>query len=129
MAAEVDLRGSDLFLGVNELSDPRNVSDLEKKHVPLIRAPDVVGKGECFDLEVEVGMMMAHPSEHKHFVQFIDLYADETFLARADLTPARTCPRVRFCVALRHRVRQLRAYQTCNLHGTWVGRKAIAVEG
>jgi superoxide reductase len=116
-----------LFKGVNEPMNVQNLSDLEKKHLPVIEAPDEVAAGQCFDVRVEVGKLLAHPNEHKHFIQFVDLYADDTFLARTDFTAVKTCPRTSFCVSLDGPVNELRAYEYCNMHGTWVYRKPIKV--
>lgn len=93
----------------------------------MIEGPAVVKKGRYFQFTVEVGKMLPHPNEHKHFIQFVNLYADDAFLAKAALTPVRTCPRIGFCIALQHDVKQLRAYGNCNLHGVWVGTKRISV--
>jgi len=116
-----------LFVGVNEPADPQNLSDLEKKHLPVLSAPAQVRKGEVFDVEIEVGKLLAHPNEHKHFIQFIELHADDTFLGRVDLVSEKTEPCLRLRVTLRFAPKELRAYQHCNLHGTWVGRQAIRV--
>ncbi len=118
----------DLFVGVNEPADPSNLTDLEKKHLPIIDAPDSFKPGECFNVEIEVGKLLAHPNEHGHFIQFIDLYADQTFLARADLTAITSCPKVRFCISIQQPINELRAYDNCNLHGTWVSRKKICTQ-
>lgn len=117
----------DLFCGVNMAKDPENMTDLEKKHTPVISAPEKVKKGECFEVKVEVGKLLAHPNEPGHFVAFVDLYADETFIARADFTHTRACPTVTFCVSLEHAHCCLRAFDWCNLHGTWEGNKNIEV--
>ncbi len=117
-----------LFVGVNEPADAKNLSDLEKKHLPVIEAPEAVGAGECFEVKVEVGKLLQHPNEHKHFIQFVDLYADDTFLARVDFTSVKACPKTSFCVSLGNHVEELLAYGQCNMHGTWVGRKAIKVK-
>ena len=116
-----------LFVGVNERLDSNNLSGLEKKHLPVIEAPDEVKPGECFEVTVEVGKLLAHPNEHNHFIQFVDLYADDTFLARADFTAVRTCPRVTFCVSVPETADELRAYEHCNMHGTWVARRPLKV--
>jgi len=117
----------DLFVGVNEAADANNLSDLEKKHIPFIEARERVRKGECFEVRVQVGKLLEHPNEYRHFIQFVELYADKTFLARVDLTAVRVCPKVVFCISLQHPVKELRAYGNCNLHGTWMDRKPIAV--
>jgi len=117
----------DLFAGINEPGDPRNLSDLEKRHTPAISAPDAVRAGEPFDVEVEVGRLLPHPADRGHFIQFIELYADERFLARADIGAGRASPRVCLRVVLHSPAAELRAYGNCNLHGVWIGRRPISV--
>ncbi|MHC4983384.1 MAG: class II SORL domain-containing protein [Planctomycetota bacterium] len=117
-----------LFAGVNRPADPDNPTDLEKKHIPVIAAPESVKAGECFEVVVEVGKLLAHPNENGHFIEFVELYADDRYLARADLTAGTTCPRLRLCVALRGPVDELRAYGRCNLHGVWVSAVKVAVK-
>lgn len=119
----------DLFCGVNvpKSADPEKMSDLEKKHVPVISAPDTVKKNECFEVLVEVGKHLAHPSEPEHFISFVELYADHRYIARAHFTHTTTCPVVKFCVALDHVHKELRAFEWCNLHGTWEGVRPLTV--
>ena len=73
--------------------------------------------------------MLAHPNEPGHFIEFVELYVDDTYLARMDFTARTTCPTVKVCVALDHAHGKLCAYERCNLHGTWVGEVPIEVEG
>jgi superoxide reductase len=117
----------DLFCGVNVVKDTSRMTDLEKKHVPVITAPKMVKKGDCFEVEIEVGKYMSHPNEPGHYIEFIELYTDHTYLARMDFTAADTCPIMKVCLSLDHVHKQLRAYQRCNLHGVWEGDAEIAV--
>jgi len=117
-----------LYFGVNEPVDPRNLSDLEKKHIPVINAPQRVAKNEYFDVQVEVGSVIEHPNEYGHFIMSIDLYAGESFLAQASLTPVQTAAKATFTIKLQNPASELVAYAMCNLHGRWVGRKEIAVD-
>lgn len=117
----------DLFCGVNMVKDPKNMTDLEKKHVPVISAPKRVSKGEKFEVTVEVGKLLAHPNEPGHYIEFIELYADHTYLARLDLTAKTTCPIMKVCLSLDHIHKKLRAYEHCNLHGVWEGSCEIEV--
>lgn len=117
----------DLFCGVNIAKNPNNMTDLEKKHLPVITAPKSVRKGECFEVTVEAGKLMAHPNEPSHYIEFIELYADHTYLARMDLTARRTCPAMTVCVSLDHTHGKLRAFDHCNLHGTWESQAQIEV--
>jgi superoxide reductase len=118
----------DLFEGVNMVEDPENPTDLEKKHVPVITAPDEVKANEPFDVTVEVGKLKAHPDDPDHFINFITLYAGHVYLARLDLVPGRTKPTMKTTVVLDKDIGPLRAFEYCNIHGTWEGRKEIAVK-
>jgi superoxide reductase len=111
--------GEDIFCGVNTVENSEKASDLEKKHLPIISAPESVKKGECFEVTVEVGKLKEHPNEPGHFIEFIELYADDTYLARMDFTAKTTCPVMKTCVALEHSHGKLRAFERCNLHGAW----------
>jgi superoxide reductase len=119
--------GDDLFCGVNKPVNPDDMSDLEKKHYPVITAPDQVKKGECFEVTVEVGKLLAHPNQHAHFIQFVELYADGAYLGRQDFTAETTCPTAKFSIMLQHEFTALRAFDYCNLHGAWEADKAIEV--
>ena len=103
------------------------MTDLEKKHTPVIDAPEVVKKGECFTVNIETGKLLAHPNERGHYIHFLELYADETFLVRVDLSAVTTCPTATLCLALEGPASELRAYERCNLHGIWKNAKAIQV--
>ncbi len=61
---------------------------------------------------------MKHPNENAHYIEWIELYSGETFLARIDLVPRLTEPKVIFVVALDH-AHPLIAKERCNLHGLW----------
>lgn len=119
----------DLFWGINRAKDPDNLTDLERKHLPVISAPEEVEAGECFEVTIEVGKLLAHPNERGHYIHFVELYADHAYLGRADFTPVTTCPVARFCVQLEQKHAALRAFEFCNLHGVWESDKQIAVKG
>ena len=110
----------DLFCGLNKAKSDNveEMTDLEKKHTPIIDAATTVKKGEAFEVSVEVGNLLAHPNENAHFIEWIELYSGDTFLARANLEPRLTVPKVKFVVALDHG-HALIAKERCNLHGVW----------
>jgi superoxide reductase len=117
-----------LFGQINTPADPNNMNDLEKKHLPVIDAPDSVKAGECFQVKIEVGKLHPHPNEKAHYIEFIELYADRIYLGRVHFTAETTCPTATFCVALPGPVGELRAYERCNMHGVWEYTKAINVQ-
>ncbi len=118
---------ADLFCGVNLVKDCNNMTDLEKKHLPIITAPKEVKRGECFEVGVEVGKIMEHPNVPGHFIEFVELYADDTYLVRMDYTAKTTCPIMKACISLEHAHGKLRAFAHCNLHGTWEGQSSIKI--
>lgn len=117
----------DIFCGVNIVPKDEQADDLEKKHLPIISAPKRVKKGEKFEVTVEVGKLLAHPNEPGHFIQFIELYAGDTYLARMDFTAKTTYPVMKTTVCLDHGHGKLRAFERCNLHGTWENEVDIEV--
>lgn len=126
-AATITKCQEDLLCGVNMVKDLQNMTDMEKKHLPIISAPMSVKRGESFEVIVEIGKMMAHPNELTHYVEFIELYADHTYLARMDFTPNKTQPTMKVMVRLDHIHKSMRAFARCNLHGIWQGQSEIHV--
>ncbi len=117
----------DLFAGVNAPLDPANLTDLEKRHLPVITAPDTVKAGECFDVIVEVGKLLPHPSERAHFIQVIELCAGPVTLARFSPTAVVTTPVLKASIRLSRNLGPLRARGVCNLHGIWESTKDVTV--
>lgn len=111
----------DIFCGINKPAQTQveDMTDLEKKHTPVIEAAAQIKKGEPFDVVVQVGKHMSHPNENAHFIEWIELYSGETFLARVDLVPRLTEPKIKFTVILDH-PHSLTAKCRCNLHGLWI---------
>lgn len=103
---------------INSVKDLQNMSDLEKKHVPMIHVEGTPAAGETFPVTVWVGEQLSHPNEADHHIEFIDLYLDDKFVARCDLTWGVTEPKVTFNISI-DSSGTLRAYERCNLHGDW----------
>lgn len=114
------------MLKINVPKDPRNLTDGEKKHLPVIHAPDTAGEGVPFEVTVRVGELLAHPNESGHYIQWIELYAGDKLLCKATLTPISSEPTVTFRIKL-HESKTLRAIESCNLHGLWEGTKNVKI--
>ncbi len=111
--------------GVNKPKDPENMTDLEKKHTPVIHIPEDIKAGEPFSVKINVGEFLKHPNEPGHFINWIALYdEDYTFLGMTTLAPVVSNPKVRFTVTLDEPT-TLRAFAFCNLHGIWQGKKEV----
>jgi desulfoferrodoxin-like iron-binding protein len=92
--------------------------EAEVKHVPFVQVNTTCGlipdKG-CTDILVRIGKTL-HPSEEKHFIQFIDCYQNERYLGRAILSPG-IYPAA--CFHLKESTGKVTITEHCNLHGYW----------
>lgn len=116
----------DLFGQINRAEDMSNLTDLEKKHTPVIDAPDKVNAGEPFEVTVEVGKLLKHPNEMGHHIQWVNLFSNDLLIATANFTPVLAEPKASFVVTLQKST-TLRAVERCNLHGEWEYTKKIEV--
>jgi superoxide reductase len=117
-----------LFCGNNIPKDAANMTELEKKHMPVIDCPGTVKAGEPFQVKINVGEI-PHVMEEGHFIQWIDVYFKDNFFARVELTPKFTRPEVTLTLERhsKHSSSTLRVIERCNLHGQWETSKEITV--
>jgi superoxide reductase len=119
-----------LFCGINKPKDASNLTDMEKKHIPVIEAPDEVRAGEPFTATIKVGEL-PHVSEEAHHIQWIDVYFGQNFYTRVELTPVFTRPSVTVTLVRHgkgtHKVGTMRVVERCNIHGLWESTKDITV--
>jgi superoxide reductase len=119
-----------LFSRINKAKDLSNLSDLEKKHLPIISAPASVKAGEPFEITIEVGKLLAHPNEPAHHIQWIVLLNGSLTMAIVQLTPQLTPvmanPRVTLKITLEENAK-LRVLERCNIHGEWENSKDVTV--
>ena len=120
-----------LFCGINQPKDSANLSDMEKKHIPVIDAPDEVNPGESFKVSIKVGEM-PHVMEEAHHIQWLEIYFGQNFYARVDLTPVFTRPEIAVTIVRAgkgtHDVGTMRVVERCNIHGLWEATKEIRVK-
>lgn len=115
----------DLFSQINRAKDSGNLQGLELGHVPQIKAPESVKAGVPFEAEIRVGEKL-HEMIPSHYIDWVDLYADDIFLVKFILTPNFTQPVCKVFVTLNGSA-TLRAIEHCNLHGLWEGARQIKV--
>jgi len=120
---------SDMLCGVNEPKDKENPTDLEKKHIPYIGAPEQGQKDKPFDVTIEIGRLLEHPNEPAHFIEWLELYCGDTFLGRTYFSGGISYPEARFKVKLSHAHGPLKVWVKCNLHGIWESTKEIQIVG
>ena len=99
--------------------DANNLTELEKKHVPvvsLVKKCGLIPEG-CFDLHVMMGQIQ-HPMQPEHSILHIDFYIDNKFVSRIKLTPQKLNPAVG--LHLKPGAGKLSVVSLCNLHGAWI---------
>ncbi|MBI4972257.1 MAG: hypothetical protein HZC16_00375 [Candidatus Omnitrophica bacterium] len=109
---------------IKKPADPNNLTDLEKKHIPVIKINKqcgLAGPG-CIDAHIQVGEIL-HVMETKHYIMYIDVYLDHAFIARYHLTPDKLNPILG--IHLKVSSGKLLALENCNLHGRWIAETDI----
>lgn len=104
--------------------DPKSLTDLEKKHLPVINVVKTCGliPEGCQDVHVRLGEIQ-HPMQDDHYIMHIDFYIDEQFIARVHLTPAKLNPAA--ALHLKAGTGNLTAVALCNLHGAWINNQQL----
>ena len=104
--------------------DPNNLTELEKKHVPVIKVVKTCGliPEGCQDVHVKMGEIQ-HPMQPEHYIVHIDFYIDNEFVSRIILTPEKLNP----AGALHLKVKsgKLTVIELCNLHGAWIKEEEL----
>lgn len=109
---------------IKKPADANNLSDLEKKHIPVIEIKKqcgLVGPG-CIDAHIKIGSIL-HVMEAKHYIMYIDLYLEYNFIARYHLTAEKLNPVLG--IHLKISTGKLLALENCNLHGRWMKEAEI----
>ncbi len=103
---------------IKQPQDTSNLSDLEKKHIPVITVVKKCGliSDGCIDAHVKLGEIQ-HPMEQSHYIMHIDFYIDKEFVARVHLTPERLNPAA--ALHLKNQEGKIEAIALCNQHGAW----------
>jgi superoxide reductase len=99
--------------------DANNLTDLEKKHIPVIKVVKTCGliPEGCRDVHVKMGEIQ-HPMQADHYITHIDFYIDKEFIARVHLTPEKLNPAA--ALHLKAKEGKLSVIEVCNLHGAWI---------
>lgn len=116
---------------LNKPEDWKNLTDMAKKHVPVIEAPEKVKAKEPFTVKLKVGGIdgVEHPNTLGHWINWLAIYAGDRLISRIEFAPEVSDGYVlKLNIALNEPA-TLRAQAFCNLHGVWEGKaKKVAVE-
>lgn len=109
---------------IKEPKDANNLSELEKKHIPVITVVKKCGliPEGCVDVHVKMGEIQ-HPMQAEHYITHIDFYIDNKFIARVHLTPEKLNPAA--ALHLKASSGKLSVIELCNLHGAWIKEQEL----
>ena len=98
--------------------DPAKMDKGELKHSPQVTIKEKDANGYTL-VEITVGQGgIIHPSTPDHWIDFIELYADNKLVGKNTLEPEISRGATSFAVKLDN-VKTLKAKAGCNLHGIW----------
>ena len=104
---------------IKTAGDPNNLTEGEKKHIPvitLVKKCGLIPEG-CQDVHVKMGEIQ-HPMQPEHYIVHIDFYIDKKFISRVILTPDKLNPAA--ALHLKAEAGKLSVIELCNLHGAWI---------
>jgi superoxide reductase len=105
-------------------ADPANMTDMMRKHTPVIDAPAKVKANQPFAVGGIDGV--EHPNVLGHWINSVVVYAGDRPLARVEFAPAVSQPQTTVSIALEQSA-TLRVLASCNMHGLWESAKSVAV--
>jgi superoxide reductase len=110
---------------LNRPKDWKNLTDMAKKHMPVIVAPAKVKAKEPFTVKVRVGGIdgVEHPNTLGHWINWVELYAGERLISRIEFAPELCDGYVATINVTLNETATLKARGYCNLHGVWEGRE------
>ncbi|WP_094227651.1 class II SORL domain-containing protein [Methanolobus psychrotolerans] len=139
-------------ISVQQAKNYQNLTDMEKKHIPVIEAPTEAIAGEPFEVKVTVGSI-PHVMEEDHYIQWIELHINGDLVGKKELKPTEGKAEVTFTVVgteemitareimncrvhgfgvcgtcgTRSAIVNLTAIESCNVHGLWEDSKGIEI--
>ncbi len=99
---------------IKQPADPNNLSESEKKHIPMIQKTE---SADGVGARIKIGEIL-HVMEEKHYITWIDLYWNNRYISRYSMTPNALNAVVE--ASLKESGGTLTAIESCNIHGRWM---------
>ena len=103
---------------IKKPADPANLTEAEKKHIPIVKKTECGLVAECSDVHAVVGEI-EHVMQPEHFITYLDYYLDYKFISRVWLSPEVCKPATSLHLAAGSG--KVTVIEHCNLHGNWMG--------
>ena len=112
---------SPILGGVHSVDDIDSADDLSKKHVPFI---GTVRDGDVVTVTVEVGHYVPHPNLPDHWIDLIEIHANNAPILTVDFAAGVVAPKVT-AVATLDPGTKVTVFERCNLHGYWTAETVV----
>jgi len=112
---------SPILGGVHSVENIDTADDFSKKHVPFIAT---LRDGDVVSITVEVGHYAAHPNVPDHWIDLIEICANDAPIVTYDFAAAVVAPKVT-AVTMLDPGTKVTVYERCNLHGYWVAETTV----
>jgi len=107
---------------VNQPENPQDLTDGDKKHLPVIQITACGLAEGCSDVHASIGSI-EHMMTPEHFITYVDYYLNEKFISRIWLSPENCKPITTLHVAADSG--KITVIEHCNLHGNWMSEATI----
>jgi superoxide reductase len=114
-----------LFNPVDISKEDKEVrKDYFDRHTPVIICENYAIEGEKFRVKIQLGTEYAHPDDSDHYINFIQLWNRETFIAETHFAPGSLGHKaehveVDFYIVPGAVTMNLSALSACTKHGLW----------
>jgi len=103
---------------IKQPADPENLTEGDKKHIPIVQKTECGLVGGCTDVHAAIGEI-EHVMTNEHFIGYVDYYLDYKFISRIWLSPEVCKPATSFHLAVS--TGKITVIEHCNVHGNWMG--------
>jgi len=107
--------------------------DYFDRHTPVIICDDYATQGEKFKVKIRLGTEYTHPDDPDHFINYVQLWNRETFIAEAHFAPGSLGNKsehveLDFYIVPGAVTMNLSAMSVCTKHGLWQSEsKEVAI--
>ena len=99
-------------------ADPANLTDGDKKHIPIVVKTECGLISGCTDVHATIGKI-EHMMINEHFIDYVDYYLDYKFISRIWLSQEVCKPATSLHLAIS--TGKITVIEHCNIHGSWMG--------
>lgn len=102
---------------IKQPADPENLTDGDKKHIPIIQKTECGLMDGCSDVHAKVGEI-EHPMQSEHYIMYLDYYLNDKFISRLWLSPEACKPVTSLHLAADSG--KITVIEHCSVHGIWM---------